>query len=390
MECPSLSLKRDTIIKIANLKPVPHPTQQPEDLTPLDAGITPDDSAEVEVEPEDVEHLHFHIGKNLTRRIDQYLTDRISYLSRSGVQRLIDEGLVKVNGRVIKSSYRPRDGDEIDMVAPPEPVNEILPEDIPLDIVFEDDHILALNKQRDLIIHPARGRWSGTLVNGLVHYGKKWSTLNGNWRPGTLHRLDRNTTGIMLVAKSDEAHWRVARQFENRTIQKTYVAICHGIPDLLADVLDMPIGKDKFIREKQAVRKEENGGKAAITKYEVQEIFRAKPQAAVLQPSEFANDRKSPIPKEGFSFLKLTPKTGRTHQLRVHMSHVGYPMVGDTMYGGRIFEFGDFRFDRQALHAREITFVHPVTLKNLTLQAPLPPDMTQLLDVLRAEQAPKR
>ena len=214
----------------------------------------------IDVEPEDVEHFTFSIGKNLTRRIDQYLTDRISYLSRNGVQRLIEEGLVKVNGRVIKASYRPRAGDEIDMVAPPEPVNEILPEPIPLDIVYEDDHILALNKQRDLIIHPARGRWSGTLVNGLVHYGKKWSTLNGNWRPGILHRLDRNTTGIMLVAKSDEAHWRVARQFENRTIQKKYVAICHGIPELLADVLDMPIGKDKFIREKQAVRKRRTAG----------------------------------------------------------------------------------------------------------------------------------
>src|SRR5882724_8333949 len=126
------------------------------------------------------------------------------------------------------------------------------------------------------MVHPARGVWSGTLVNGLVNYGKKWSTTNGDWRPGILHRLDRNTTGIMLVAKSDEAHWRIARQFENRTIQKNYMAIAHGVPDLINDVIDMPIGKDRYVREKQAVRKESAGGKNAITKYEVQEKFGGK------------------------------------------------------------------------------------------------------------------
>src|SRR4029078_6799279 len=171
----------------------------------------------------DVEHYHYRIGKNLTSRVDQYLTDRISYLSRAAVQRLIDDGLVKVSGRITKESYRPREGDLIDMVAPPEPVNEIIPEPIPLEIVYEDKYMLALNKQADLMVHPARGKWTGTLVNGLVHYGQKWSTINGNWRPGTFSRLDRNTTGVMLVAKSGEAHWRMAKQFEDRSIQKTYL-----------------------------------------------------------------------------------------------------------------------------------------------------------------------
>src|SRR6187551_2328401 len=197
-------------------------------------------------EDADVVHFKWRVSKNLTRRIDQYLVDRVGYLSRAGVQRLIDEGLVKVNGRVIKASYRPRDGDKIEMVAPPEPISELIPEPIPLDIVYEDEHFLALNKQADLIVHPARGVWTGTLVNGLVKYGQRWSTINGNWRPGILHRLDRNTTGIMLVAKSDEAHWRLARQFENRTIQKTYMAIVHGVPEIANDVIDLPIGKDKF------------------------------------------------------------------------------------------------------------------------------------------------
>ncbi len=343
---------------------------------PLDPEAIQEDPGE-----SDVVHFKWRIGKNLTRRIDQYLVDRVGYLSRASVQRVIDNGLVTVNGRVVKASYRPRENDQVEMVAPPQPVNEILPEPIPLDIVYEDDHLLALNKQADLIIHPARGRWTGTLVNGLVHYGAKWSTINGSWRPGILHRLDRNTTGIMLVAKTDEAHWRVARQFENRTIQKTYMALCHGVPELLSDVIDMPIGKDRYIREKQAVRKESAGGKPAITLYEVQKIFDA-PEQMQLANSEHAHDRKNPPPPQRFSLIKLTPKTGRTHQLRVHMSHKGFPMVGDTMYGGRIFELGDFRFERQALHAYEISFTHPITLEQMTLQAPLPPDMQKLIELL--------
>ena len=350
---------------------------------------------EVADEESDVEHLRFHVAKNLTRRIDQYLTDRVSHLSRNGVQRLIDEGLVKVNGKVLaKASYRPREGDTIEMVAPPEPISELIPEAIPLEIVYEDEHFLALNKQANLMVHPARGVWTGTLVNGLVHYAQKWSLLGGNWRPGILHRLDRNTTGIMLVARSDEAHWRLARQFETRTIQKTYVAVVHGVPPLRADVIDMPIGRDRYVREKQAIRKVENGGKPAVTTYEVLETFDASAfnvQGAGgsvrseirLIDSPHEKDKKLPVPPGRFSFVKLTPKTGRTHQLRVHMAAIGHPMLGDTMYGGRIFESGDFRFDRQALHAYEITFTHPGTLKPMTLTAPLPQDISRLLTILR-------
>ncbi|MCC6239407.1 MAG: RluA family pseudouridine synthase [Phycisphaerales bacterium] len=339
------------------------------------------DAIQVDGDQADVAHFQWRISKNLTRRIDQYLVDRVGYLSRNSVQRVIDNGLVKVNGRVVKASYRPRENDMVEMVAPPQPVNEIAPEPIPLDIIFEDEHLIALNKQADLIIHPARGRWSGTLVNGLVHYGNKWSTINGNWRPGILHRLDRNTTGIMLVAKSDEAHWRVARQFEERTIKKTYMAVCHGVPELLSDVIDMPIGKDRYIREKQAVRKESSGGKPAVTVYEVQKIFNA-PDQLRLTNSQHAHDQKNPAPAQRFCLVKLSPKTGRTHQLRVHMSYKGFPLVGDTIYGGRVFELADFRFERQALHAYEISFTHPITNQTLTLQAPLPPDMQQLIDRL--------
>jgi len=335
-----------------------------EEILPEDESLPDESESDV-----DVRHVHFKASKTQTRRIDQFLTDRLPYLSRAAVQRLIDEGMATVNGKPTKASYKIKAGDDVEMVAPPEPVNDLVPEPIPLDIVYEDDQFLALNKQANLIVHPARGRWSGTLVNGLVYYGKKWSTLNGDWRPGILHRLDRNTTGIMLVAKSDEAHWRIARQFENRTIQKTYIAVIHGIPELLSDVIDAPIGKDKYNRERQAVRKEANGGKPAVTKYQVQETF-------VCKGGKYA-------------YVKLWPKTGRTHQLRVHMTLVGHPMVGDNMYGGRAVEWEGGRFDRQALHAHEITFVHPGTLARMTITAPLPPDMTELLRILREGVSPK-
>src|SRR3982751_5547787 len=157
-------------------------------LQPIDVEQT--DAA---AEEADVRHFAWRVSKNLTRRIDQYLVDRVGCLSRNGVQKLIGEGFVRVNGKTTKASYKARIGDQVTMVAPPEPVNEILPEPIPLDVVYEDDHLMALNKQADLIVHPARGRWTGTLVNGLVNYGRKWSTVNGNWRPGILHRLQRDT-----------------------------------------------------------------------------------------------------------------------------------------------------------------------------------------------------
>jgi len=353
------------------------------DLVPEIDPDLPADPDALEADGEsDVAHYRFRLSKTLTRRIDQYLVDRVPYLSRNNVQRLINEGMVKVNGRVIKASYKPKLGDEIDMVAPPKPVSELVPEDIPLDIVYEDEHLLALNKQANLMVHPARGKWTGTLVNGLVHYGRNWSTVNGSWRPGILHRLDRNTTGIMLVAKSDEAHWRVARQFENRTIQKTYMAIAHGVPELLSDVIDLPIGKDRYIREKQAVRKVENGGRPAVTIYEVQELFQT-PDSARFDNGEHPADRKNPAPPQRFSLVKLTPKTGRTHQLRVHMATRGHPLLGDTMYGGRVLENDGWRFERQALHAYEITFVHPGTLNPITLKAPLPPDFSRILGILR-------
>lgn len=347
---------------------------QPPDPLPAasdEAAPEPQDlAAAIDESDSDVFRFQFHASKTQVRRIDQFLADRCSYLSRQSVQKLIEEGFVTVNGKHTKSSYKVKAGDLVEMIAPPEPVSELVPENIPLEIVYEDDDMMALNKQAGLMVHPARGRWTGTLVNALVFYAQRWSTVSGPWRPGILHRLDRNTTGIMLVAKSDHAHWRLARQFENRTIQKTYYAIAHGVPPMLNDLIDLPIGRDRYARERQAVRKIQNGGRPATTMYHVEKTFPAPGKTA------------EPGVKTGYSLIKLEPKTGRTHQLRVHLSAIGYPIVGDTMYGGRVFTQDAFTFDRQALHAAQITFVHPGTLATMTLAAPLPADITQLLERL--------
>lgn len=363
---------------------------------PIDQSlIEPPDESEA-TEDGDLREFKWKLGKNLTRRIDQYLVDRIGYLSRNEIQRLIGDGLVKVNGKTTKPSFKPREGDIVEVSAPPKMIEQLVPEEMPLEVLYEDDYMMALNKQANLVVHPARGQWTGTLVNGLAWYGNKWSQVNGAWRPGILHRLDRNTTGVILIAKADEAHWRLARQFENRTIQKTYMAITHGVPALQADVINMPIGQDRYVREKQAVRKIENGGREAVTRYEVRKTVEthAGQTCFHFQQSAFANDRHYKTPGGKFSLIQLFPKTGRTHQLRVHLSHIGLPIVGDTMYGGQIVkevasvecqapnEESGFSFARQALHAYQITFTHPISLEPMTITAPLPEDMRTLWRLL--------
>ncbi len=327
------------------------------------------------------------------RRLDKYLAGRLGEMSRTALQQYIREGAVTVNQRIVKPSYTIQTGDVIEMLLPEPEELVIEPEPIPLDIVYEDDDIIAVNKQPGLIVHPARGNHSGTLLNALAYYlqqqGQDAPSLDDlphrdeKFRPGIVHRLDRDTTGIILLAKTKLALWRLGRQFELRRIQKAYRAIVHGQIDLDEDVIDAPIGPHLHHRERYAVY--QNTGeqlpprvKSAVTRYRV--LQRLTNAGAIAG---------------GFTYLELYPKTGRTHQLRVHMSYTGHPIVGDKTYGGGpIYQSQlDGKADaaygpiitRQALHAAMIEFQHPRTLKTMHLEAPLPEDFLSTLRALGGE-----
>lgn len=314
------------------------------------------------------QHLTLHVGVGISeRRLDKYLHGRFRNLSRHFLQAAIRAGGITVNGKPAKPSQQLRHGDVVEMTLPEPPSKNIEPEDIPLDVIYEDSDIIILNKPSDLIVHPARGNKSGTLVNALVHYSDQLSSGLGEFRPGIVHRLDRDTTGVMIVTKHETSQWKIAKQFENRQTQKTYLAIVHGTPELDADRINAPLAVHPQVREKYAVRPEI--GKEAITYYEVLEAFR------------------------GFSLLKCEPKTGRTHQIRVHLSHIKHPIVADDMYGGKLvypWQLADAEqaveepvINRCALHAFSIEFRHPSTDQMVKFEAPLPPDMQHLLDMLR-------
>lgn len=304
------------------------------------------------------------------RRIDKYVQNRFSFLSRAAVQRLIRDGAILVNGQPTKASYEMAGGDVIDITLPTPPRTDIVPQDIPLKILHEDEHIIAVNKKAGIICHPAHAEQTGTLVNALAFHASTLSSGSEQYRPGIVHRLDKFTTGVILVAKTDEAHWRLALQFERRTVQKTYLAVVEGEVQLDSDVIDAPIGVHPVVREKFAVMVRQNKiniSKSAVTTYEVAERFR------------------------GYSLVKLFPKTGRTHQLRVHMSHIGHPIVGDIMYGGMPVseksisgQGSDETFLRhQALHAWRIEFRHPISEHHMAIEAPFHKAMKFLVFLLR-------
>lgn len=322
--------------------------------------------------------VHFTLSRDLNKRLDKYLVDRIPFISRTSLQRLIKEQAVIVNDRIPKASTRLRLGDRISVVIPPPPSNELPAEEIPLDILYEDDDLIVINKQDDIIVHPARGNLSGTLINGLAWHFQNCS--NGALssvgekfaRPGVVHRLDRHTTGVMVAAKSDTAHWRLGKQFEQRKIEKRYLAVVHGQVEPRADIVEFPLGKHPTEREKYAVRWDEKG-KPSVTIYRVREIY------------------------EDFSLVELELKSGRTHQIRIHLSHLGYPIVGDDMYGGKHLKFGDVvgpkgtsehgprepLITRQALHAALLGFTHPIQDQPMRFLAPLHDDMRLLITLLR-------
>lgn len=331
----------------------------------------------LDIDSEESRKVTLHIRRKLSgRRLDKYLHGRFPRLSRTLIQRLIKQGAITVNSLPTKASYEPDGQDRIDMTIPPPEPTDIIPEPIPLDIVYEDDYIIGLNKQPGIIVHPSRSSQVGTIANGLVYYANMLSKGDDPFRPGIVHRLDKNTTGIMLVAKTDEAHWRLSLQFEKRKVRKTYLAVVEGNPQLDSDIIDAPLSAHRTIKERYIVpgahaKLISKFVKEAITEYEVAERFR------------------------DYALVYLGPKTGRTHQLRVHMSYIGHPVAGDTYYGGHhVSELvltgqgSDQPITaQQALHAYRIRFTHPITESNMELEAPPPQDLAQLIQILRKHRS---
>jgi 23S rRNA pseudouridine1911/1915/1917 synthase len=304
-------------------------------------------------------------------RLDLFLVHHFPDYSRVLLRRAITAGGVTVDGEGAKPAYRLRPEQRVRAALPEIPRETPRAENIPLDVLYEDDWLAVVNKPPGMVVHPARGHWSGTLASALqYHFGGKLSSVGGSTRPGIVHRLDRDTSGAILVAKHDVAHGKLATQFQERSVRKEYFALVCGCPERDRDVIDRPIGVHPRNREKMAIRDDDATSRTAQTFYEVLERF------------------------EGFAALSVAPKTGRTHQIRVHLGHVGCPVLCDRQYGGRAkITRGEIRrdpedaevlLDRQALHARRLEFAHPDTGKSLGIEAPLPSDMAAVLAELRA------
>jgi 23S rRNA pseudouridine1911/1915/1917 synthase len=366
-----------------DLAPQEELLDQDEDLLDLDEEGPEDEEAILKkIEPGEAggpRRVQLVIRRKLPgHRLDKYLHGRFRKSSRTTIQRLIKLGEITVNGKPTKASYEMEGGDVIDINFPPPEPYEVVPENIPLNIVYEDDFVLVVNKAVGMIVHPASRTQSGTVANALAYYSSSLAKTDDPFRPGIVHRLDKNTSGLMIVAKTDEAHWRLALQFEKRTTQKTYTAIVHGVPEFDEDIINVPIGRHPTVyaryiatgfAERMGGKFEKKLSKEAVTRYKVTERF------------------------SGFSMVELFPKTGRTHQLRIHMSHIRHPIVGDPFYGGRNVSIRDItgrpedppepKFNRQMLHAHRLVVQHPIYETPLELEAPPPADMQELIDLLR-------
>ena len=302
-------------------------------------------------------------------RLDRFLMSATEDMSRTHLQRLIRDGNVTINGKVVKQpSYALRDGDEINLTLPPSrPLDTIEPENIPLDILHEDSHLLVLNKPAGMLVHPANDVNDGTLVNALLAHCTDLSGIGGVERPGIVHRLDKDTSGILVVAKTDVAHRKLSVQFEQHSIKRQYVAVVCGTPTEAAGTIDARIARSR--RDRRRMTTVKTDGRHAVTHYEVLERY----------------------PK--FALVQLTLETGRLHQIRVHLQHIGHPVAGDAVYGGEQRALNDAdtaglkhalaQLKRQALHACLLGFEHPATGESLTFSAPMPKDMQQVVEALQ-------
>lgn len=287
-------------------------------------------------------------------RIDKYITENLGEdVSRSQVQLWIADGHVSVNDGPIKSNYKVSQGDRIVLKVPEPSAVEIIPEDIPLEIAFEDGDVIVVNKPRGMVVHPAPGHSSGTLVNALMFHCKDLSGINGELRPGIVHRIDKDTTGLIMAAKNDKAHASLAAQLKEHSVNRRYLALVHGNISHDQGTIDAPIGRDAQDRKLYTVT--DRNSKHAVTHFTVVERF------------------------GDYSLLELKLETGRTHQIRVHMKYIGHPLVGDPVYG----KSKGIKLNGQALHAAVLGFVHPSTGEYKEFSAPMPSDMNELLTILR-------
>ena len=314
------------------------------------------------------------------KRLDVFLSTHTASLSRAAAQRLIEQGAVTVNGRPAKPSHKIKPGDAIEWDVPQPTPLEIAGEPIPLEILFEDGHLLVLNKPAGLVTHPAPGHWSGTLVNALLHYLREkekgtdlflpknksvpFSGIGGRERPGLVHRLDKGTSGVMVIAKTDAAHQGLSKQFKAHTIRRVYLALVRGMVKGKMGRVELAIGRDTKNRKKFSPRT--TSPRDAVTEFQVVERFGAKRSGVEV------------------TLVEVQPQTGRTHQIRVHLASLGHPVLGDEAYGGRkVCVLGDMAIERPMLHARTLGFTHPATGQSLEYAVPPPADMERLLERLR-------
>lgn len=289
-------------------------------------------------------------------RADVFLAAKLG-VSRSNMQKLLEDGRVKRGEKIIKANYKVRAGEMFVVDIPePQPI-EAVPENIPLDIIYEDDDVVVLNKARGMVVHPAPGNYTGTLVNALLYHCSNLSGINSAIRPGIVHRLDKDTSGIMIVAKNDAAHISLSQQIQSKTAVRTYLAVVRGNIKTDSGTIETQIARDKTDRKKMAVVKE--GGRDAITDYEVLERFGK------------------------YTLVRCKLRTGRTHQIRVHMEYLGYPLVGDPKYSPMKTPFG---IKGQALHSHTLEFTHPRTGERMKFEAPLPEDMHKIITRLHNGQ----
>uniref|UniRef100_UPI004056D021 RluA family pseudouridine synthase n=1 Tax=Acetatifactor sp. TaxID=1872090 RepID=UPI004056D021 len=298
----------------------------------------------------------FQITEELEdERIDKCISALIDSLSRSFIQKMIKEDRVLVNGRAVKASYCVKDGDEVEFELPVSVEPDIVPENIPLDILYEDKDVIIVNKPKGMVVHPAAGHYSGTLVNALMyHCGSELSGINGVMRPGIVHRIDMDTTGSIIVCKNDKAHNFIAEQLKEHSINRKYHAICYGVLKEDEGIIDKPIGRHPTERKKMAVN--DRNGKRAVTHYRVLQRF------------------------DGYTYIECSLETGRTHQIRVHMASLGHPLLGDEVYSNRK---SPFKLTGQTLHAKTLGFIHPSTEEYMEVDAPLPEYFQHLLKVLK-------